>query len=80
MFLLQTDSLEMLRLAIFVFGQELTAAAAARRPLIGKPDGYQPPDIAPTIRNGWAAVRTGCGSGKSGESCDRSCSQAKKRR
>ena len=35
--------------------------------------------MAPTIRNGSAPVATASGSGASGDSCDRSSSQAKKR-
>src|SRR5712692_4315820 len=45
----------------------------------GQGAGYQPPAMAPTIRNGSAPVATEAGSGASGGSCDRSCSQAKNR-
>jgi hypothetical protein len=40
----------------------------------------QPPAIAPMTRRGSAAVATAAGSGESGSSSDRSCSQAKNRK
>src|ERR1700733_13062307 len=38
-----------------------------------------PPAIAPTMKNGSLPAATAAGSGASGGSCDRSCSQAKNR-
>ena len=40
---------------------------------------FYPPAIAPTTRNGSAPAATASGSGVSGGSCEKSCSQAKKR-
>src|SRR5688500_8580240 len=46
---------------------------------VATPSGY-PPAMAPTMRKGSAPVVTASGTGVSGDSWDRSCSQAKKRR